>query len=162
MERIEVMNELQKLIDKAVAAVDVKDPIALCNAIYKAIKDPPFPGYTMAVCDALFTARDAAIRSEGWISVEEKPESGKFVLCAIAGKKSPIRAFYAAPMSVECSDDDNYDHESYDEEKDEYFLAPGWYECNEYEENHYFVYDDITHWMPLPPPPAICRKEVVG
>ena len=31
----------------------------------------------------------------------------------------------------------------------------GWYEWNEHEEVHWFVSDEVTHWMPIPPPPAL-------
>ena len=119
----------------------------------------------------LIAARDALIRSDerrkaaGWISVKERlPESGKFVFAHFicknqVGKYSTtIRAFYAAPKDIEQSDSDEDSFAEYDEIADTYYLPKGWYECNEEEEIHWFVHADITHWMPLPEPPAIMAE----
>jgi hypothetical protein len=124
--------------------------------------------------DAL-TARDAAIRAEsadaerdalkaqvvelearlqgaGWISVEERlPESERFVLANVEKLSLPIRAFYAAPSSVEGSCEDEIS--IFDEVADCYWLPAGWYETNEYEEVNWFVHGKVTHWMPLPKAP---------
>jgi len=92
------------------------------------------------------------------------PESGKFVFAHFicknqVGKYSTtIRAFYAAPKDIEQSDSDEDSFAEYDEIADTYYLPKGWYECNEEEEIHWFVHADITHWMPLPEPPAIMAE----
>jgi hypothetical protein len=41
----------------------------------------------------------------------------------------------------------------YNEELDEYFCEAGWYESNEFEETHWRIEGDVTHWMDLPEPP---------
>jgi hypothetical protein len=112
----------------------------------------------------MIEARDAAIRKESapkWISVEERlPESGIFVFANIKEIKHPIRAFYAAPNSVEGSCEDEIS--VYNEETDCYWLPEGWYKANECGEAYWFVYNNITHLMPLPEPPdraAIEGKE---
>jgi hypothetical protein len=59
---------------------------------------------------------------------------------------------YAAAKTLEAADDEDGE---YDEERDAYFVKPGWYETNEYEEVHWAVHDPVTHWMPLPEPPTV-------
>ena len=101
---------------------------------------------------------EARMQSAGWISVEERlPKSGKFVLANVDELSTPIRAFYAAPNSVEGSCEDEIS--IFDEEADCYWLPVGWYETNEYEEVSWFVHGKVTHWMPLPEPPAIVGKK---
>jgi len=101
---------------------------------------------------------EARMQSAGWISVEERlPKSGKFALANVDELSTPIRAFYAAPNSVEGSCEDEIS--IFDEEADCYWLPVGWYETNEYEEVSWFVHGKVTHWMPLPEPPAIVGKK---
>jgi len=101
---------------------------------------------------------EARLQGAGWISVGERlPESGKFVLANVDELSTPIRAFYAAPNSVEGSCEDEIS--IFDEEADCYWLPVGWYETNEYEEVSWFVHGKVTHWMPLPEPPAIAGNE---
>ena len=97
----------------------------------------------------------------GWIKCSEQmPKPGVPVLAFVQqleGRKwtRRIRAMYAAERTLEASiedlADDGYD---YDEDRDTYFVKPGWYENNEYEETHWSVNDPVTHWMPLPDPPV--------
>jgi hypothetical protein len=85
--------------------------------------------------EEMLTARDAAIRAEGWISVEKQPpKDDEFVLL--------YNGFWrgVGKKTTPCDDSDF----EWEDETGEYI--------NPYP----------THWMPLPPPPAICRKEVVG
>ena len=101
---------------------------------------------------------EARLQGARWISVGERlPESGKFVLANVEKISLPIRAFYTAPNSVEgnCEDEISI----FDEEADCYWLPAGWYETNEYEEVSWFVHGKVTHWMPLPEPPAIVSKK---
>lgn len=92
-----------------------------------------------------------------WIDTKTKmPDSGVPVIVALLnefGKPRRLRAHYAAPktlpVGIECDD-----FGEYDEEQDEYFCPEGWYETNEYDEVHWFIPGDVTHWMPLPDFPA--------
>ena len=91
-----------------------------------------------------------------WTLVEEKlPEYGVSVIVYVkdnCGKNIIIRAMYIAPFTME-QHEDGYDDADYDEDKDIYFVKEGWYENNVYEEAHYAVDGNITHWMSLPSPP---------
>jgi hypothetical protein len=95
--------------------------------------------------------------SSDWIPVTQKfPESGKKVIAYYEnelGKPRRIMAYYAAKYDVESDMGDQTDVYEYCEEKDLYFLVPGWYENNEFDEVNYAVTAEITHWMSLPPPP---------
>jgi hypothetical protein len=92
-----------------------------------------------------------------WVPVSEKlPPPGVPVLAFVQnhghGKFTRrIRAQYAASKTLEAFDDEEGE---YDEKRDAYFVKPGWYETNEYEETHWAVSDPVTHWMKLPDPPA--------
>ena len=106
-----------------------------------------------ALCDLALTAL-----SPGWRPLTELPKDAEPVLLAVqgtAGAKWVLRAFWAAKFSVEMGDDDADGATEYSEEKDEYFLAEGWYEHNECEETHWKVSDWMKPlgWMPLPSPP---------
>jgi len=67
------------------------------------------------------------------------------------GKGRVVRAFYAPKFSVE--DSNEYDAAEYSEEKDDFYLKEGWYECNECEEFNWMVDFEITHYMPIPAHP---------
>ena len=92
-----------------------------------------------------------------WISVDKKlPRPGYFVLAYFKnshGKDRRIRAFHAPIYTIECNNEDEYT--DYCETLDKYFLPPGWYEANEFEETHWRVDGDITHWCPLPDAPEV-------
>lgn len=62
-------------------------------------------------------------------------------------------AFYAPKFTIEEENDDS-DVSEYCEEKDNYFLLEGWYEMNEFDETHWMVSNEITHWMDLPSVPV--------
>lgn len=75
------------------------------------------------------------------------------------GKERRIRAYYVQPLTYICDlelNDENYD---YSEEKDEFYLKEGWYECNDCEEINWRVTYTITHFMPLPTSPFPNPKE---
>ena len=79
----------------------------------------------------IITARDAAIRASGWISVDERlPEDDSFVI-ASDGSEVIMLNFSNGSFGIKTINGD-------------------------------IDANNITHWMPLPEPPAICRKEVVG
>lgn len=117
--------------------------------------------------DAIFAAaqRNSAVSAIGWVECSARmPKSGEYVIAFVPHAHSPegpsrrLRAFYAERFTIETSSDDDGDWIEYSEEKDEYYLPAGWYECNEYEDNHWHVSDPVTHWMPLPSAPDNCAS----
>ena len=91
-----------------------------------------------------------------WIKIKkELPPTGVPVLAFginSRGEWRTIRAFYAEKYTLEGNGDDYMD---YDEDQDLYFIPEGWYEKNEFEDVNWYVDFDVTHWMPLPPPPKL-------
>ena len=107
-------------------------------------------------------ASNKALRE--WIPVEERmPPSGMNVLAFYRNsydKGRTIRAFWAAPHSMEASEEDNCG--AVEETDDGDFLRSGWYESNENDEISYGVSERVTHWMPLPASPALAPALVDG
>jgi len=91
-----------------------------------------------------------------WVSVEKALPDGPspVIIYGIndAGKGRRLRAMYARQFELESYNDD--DGAEYSEEKDEFFAPQGWYETNEFEEVHWAIDFNVTHWMPLPEPPV--------
>ncbi len=91
-----------------------------------------------------------------WIKVKDQlPEPGKFVIAYFKnehGKDRRIRAMYVPRFFMDDLGDSGCDPD-YDEEEDMYFWPEGWYECNEFEDTHWMVDGNVTHWMPLPEVP---------
>ena len=94
-----------------------------------------------------------------WVSVEEKlPDAEEEVrLCCVtvSGYHYQCHGFYVPPGTYR--DDSGYSWdweccEEYDEERDDYLVNPGWYECihNWDEYSACGIVDKVTHWMPLP------------
>lgn len=101
----------------------------------------------------------AHIEQEAWVSVEKKlPDAEEEVrLCCVttAGHRYQCQGFYVPPGTYR--DDSGYSWdweccEEYDEERDDYLVNPGWYECihNWDEYSACGITDRVTHWMPLP------------
>jgi hypothetical protein len=96
-----------------------------------------------------------------WIKVSELlpepcvPVIAFYQNCMGNGRR--IRAMYAAPKTLELHMD--AEGGEYDEETDTYWCEPGWYETNQHEEINWFVDEDVTHWQPMPDPPATTPKE---
>ncbi|MFZ4622930.1 MAG: DUF551 domain-containing protein, partial [Rhodoferax sp.] len=89
----------------------------------------------------------AQIYTPTWIKTSERmPESGMFVLVDI-GKKYPIRAEFVNQFENESINDDWFEYCVSD---DTYYQPKGWYESNTYDENSWFVNDEVLAWMPLP------------
>ena len=91
-----------------------------------------------------------------WIKVSDRfPEPEQKVIAFYKnplGKARTIMACYVPKFACLGYIDDDTDLE-YDEATDESYLPEGWYEENEFEEVHYAVDGNITHWMPLPKNP---------
>ena len=96
-----------------------------------------------------------------WVSVEERlPKAEKEVLlfCITPnGYKYQCQGFYVPPGILRDDSDYSWDWEccdEYDEDSDDYFVNPGWYEScyNRDEYSAFRVADKVTHWMPLPAP----------
>lgn len=99
----------------------------------------------------------------GWVSVEERlPDAEKEVrlFCVTPnGYKYQCQGFYVPPGMRRDDSDYSWDWEccdQYDEDSDDYFVNPGWYESS----HNWDVYsafgiaDKVTYWMPLPEPPG--------
>lgn len=85
-----------------------------------------------------------------WVLVSDRlPEPGKAVLLDI-GRKTPIRAIWAAQHTVEAGDECPDDWAEYVEADDIYYCPAGWYEWNEHEETHWAVSATARAWMELP------------
>ena len=92
-------------------------------------------------------------QAEGWTKLPgQMPEPGTPVLLDI-GKKYPIRAMWAAKLTVQAADVDT-DWGDYVEAEDMYYAPEGWYEWNQCEDNHWRVTETPRAWMPLPPTSA--------
>lgn len=105
-----------------------------------------------AVAAALASPGAVAAEPTGWISVNDQmPEPGKAVLLDI-GKKTPIRAMWAAKHTVEAHDEADPEWTEYDEATDQHYCPEGWYEWNEHEDVHWAVHATPRAWMHLPAP----------
>lgn len=98
-----------------------------------------------------------------WVKVDERlPDAEKEVqLFCIThnGYKYQCQGFYVPPGMRRDDSDYSWDWEccdQYDEDTDDYFVNPGWYESshNWDEYSAFGIEDKVTHWMPLPAPPA--------
>lgn len=106
-----------------------------------------------------------------WVRVEDRlPETEEEVrlFCVTpSGYEYQCQGFYVPPGTYR--DDSGYSWdweccEEYDEERDDYLVNPGWYESvhNWDEYSACEISDRVTHWMPLPKPPATPEKKVEG
>ena len=97
-----------------------------------------------------------------WVSVEEGlPDAEKEVrlFCITPnGYSYQCQGFYVPPGMRRDDSDYSWDWEccdQYDEDSDDYFVNPGWYESshNWDEYSAFGIADKVTHWMPIPEPP---------
>ena len=99
-----------------------------------------------------------------WITVDDcMPEPGAYVLAVFrytTGKQRVIRAMHAPRHTLSEDDYGEFVTEGadYDEATDTTYWPEGWYECNENEETHWQVHEEVTHWMPLPAAPSVGEK----
>jgi hypothetical protein len=110
----------------------------------------------LRIADRLDALLDASGRE--WRPVSEAPV-GVPVLLAIeyAGtrKRKVLRAVYAAEKTLPLGDEqDSWPGCTYDETEEQWYVAPGWYETNEYEETNWHVSDAPVGWQPLPTAPT--------
>ena len=110
------------------------------------------------------TAHDTQRQPQAWIAVDEcMPEPGAYVLAVFrytTGKQRVIRAMHAPRHTLSEDDYGEFVTEGadYDEATDTTYWPEGWYECNENEETHWQVHEEVTHWMPLPASPSVGEK----
>lgn len=104
-----------------------------------------------------------------WISVKDKlPKPEEKVLALVERKyQNTVHRIIVLGMYEDgklttdesgLSWDDCFDFFEYDEVKDDYIIAEGWYEDNTYAEEDYAIYDTVTHWMPLSEIPMPMEK----
>ena len=109
-------------------------------------------------------APSAQRQPQAWIAVDEcMPEPGAYVLAVFrytTGKQRVIRAMHAPRHTLSEDDYGEFVTEGadYDEATDTTYWQEGWYECNENEETHWHVSEEVTHWMPLPSVPSVGEK----
>lgn len=109
---------------------------------------------------ALLARENSESPNNLWVAVSERlPSSRMPVLARYTndyGHGRTIRAQWLAKFQQESEDLDNFDAD-YDEESDTYYDPEGWYELidNWGEYSSVAVTEGIiTHWMPMPLPPA--------
>lgn len=92
-----------------------------------------------------------------WIAVsDDLPENGLDVIAYYKNKLGNgrrIRAFYARRFTIEDASDNEIGNGN-EEHEGTVYITEGWYEHNEHDEFYWPVDEPVTHWMPLPPPPA--------
>ena len=106
-----------------------------------------------------------------WVRVEDRlPEAEEEVrlFCVTpSGYEYQCQGIYVPP-GLHCADSqfvwDWECCEEYDAERDDYLVNPGWYESihNWDEYSACGISDRVTHWMPLPKPPATPERKVEG
>lgn len=95
-----------------------------------------------------------------WQSIKNMPENGRNVLAYYvnnSGNYRIVKAFYAALYAIESGYDDDLNDSEYDDKTDTYYFPEGWYEVIDNWPDYSCVRineGDVTHWMPLPEPPA--------
>jgi hypothetical protein len=115
------------------------------------------------VVDSVLAAAPAPAQVEPaspWVAVSERlPSSRVPVLARYTndyGHGRTIRAWWLAKFQQESENIDNFDAD-YDEESDTYYDPKGWYELIDNWGDYSSVAvteGTITHWMPMPLPPA--------
>jgi hypothetical protein len=95
---------------------------------------------------------------EGWVPVvTATPKPGRWVLAHyvnVAGSSRSVRATYADTYTLPLPDDQEEWDGCTEGDDGTWYAAPGWYETNDNEETSWRISEEVTHWMPLPDPPA--------
>lgn len=93
-----------------------------------------------------------------WTEVsKELPKSGNYVLAVMPsyeGKPTVIRAMYAAKFTLEAGFDADEAGCDWHEGEGTYYAPEGWFEVTERDDDYPYLGNRVTHWMPLPKPPA--------
>ena len=88
---------------------------------------------------------------------EKMPDSGKRIIFGwvnALGKRRTSIGFWAAPQDISADDYESAEEYEYDEIKDCYWLASGWYEEGA-EGEYFYPQESPTHWVALPEWPAV-------
>ncbi len=92
-----------------------------------------------------------------WRPVSEKPEKKQEVLISYVdcyGHRINVLGSYVRRLDEEADATDDEDITEYSEEKDEYYLAEGWYEHTTHSEYDYWLlHENVDMWLPIPPAP---------
>ncbi len=97
-------------------------------------------------------------QEKGWQPIATGlPKPGRFVLAVMQTPKPCVVIAQWAPK-LTLTAHSEAEGGDYDESRDEYFAAEGWYQCYSVngsldDEPFWLIHDRITHWMPLPEPP---------
>lgn len=103
-----------------------------------------------------------------WIDINKKlPDVNKPVFIYVQyknGKGTTLRAVYIPEFHMEDDGESFKGDTDYNEENDLYYWPSGWYEWNEYEETHWRVADEVTHWCPMLEEPTLnnCVDDMVN
>jgi hypothetical protein len=101
-----------------------------------------------------------ALKQSQWVSVEDRLPKKKCIARYINshGNERTIMADYVDRFTVEADSDCDSDEVSeYCEEKDTWYYKEGWWEVIDNWDDYHMVsvhQGEVTHWMPLPTPPA--------
>lgn len=92
----------------------------------------------------------------GWVPVAEwlpvpKTPVLAWVMYRTTGRV--LRAMYVPKLTVGGSNEEAMDMD-HSEGSDQYFLPEGWYEWNDFDECHWRIVDEVTHWRMMPNGPA--------
>lgn len=105
-----------------------------------------------------------------WISVEDRLPENEMPVLICATRKLENREIRIISKAIHTDgehntetssllwDSSDMDWEYYDK-YDAEIIPEGWWEDADYIEQFSEVYDFVTHWMPLPVPPAEQKKE---
>ena len=89
--------------------------------------------------------------------VSEKPEKKQEVLISYVdcyGHRINVLGSYVRRLVEEAGVTDDEDIMEYAEEKDEYYLAEGWYEHTTHSEyDCWLLHEKVDMWLPIPPAP---------
>ena len=105
-------------------------------------------------------AENAQLKSQlTWRPVSEKPEKKQEVLISYVdcyGHRINVLGSYVRRLDEEAGVTDDEDIMEYSEEKDEYYLAEGWYEHTTHGGYDYWLlHEKIDKWLPISPAPEV-------
>jgi hypothetical protein len=97
-----------------------------------------------------------AAQGREWEPAETAPSAKKVLACFQTRGFRIWRTVVAVRYEKFQHEDDSgdFDGAEYNEATDAYYWPAGWYEVGETEGKDWWMNDEITHWRPLPEPPA--------